>query len=233
MSQMHSGKDAAMQLLAGLLLLGGGIVNAQNPPATPAVGTQPTAVPSAVAPMVPSAEQCLAATVPASNLEYCKLRLEQQKYRLERVKQDSDKFTPAATALAVLVSALVGFGTIIFNLISANRQARLQVQLKALEVVMGASGPNSGRERLKVVKKLLGEKLTAGIDENVVIEGVGTGHDESRRTLLKLLAEHPDRRVEILAEWEVVFEKAKLVDHIRLLQQHVGSNQPAASVNQL
>jgi hypothetical protein len=103
------------------------------------------------------------------------------------------------------------------------------VQLKALEVVMGASGPNSGRERLKVVKKLLGEKLTAGIDENVVIEGVGTGHDESRRTLLKLLAEHPDRRAEILAEWEVVFEKSKLVDYIRLLQQRVGSNQPPSS----
>jgi hypothetical protein len=52
----------------------------------------------------------------------------------------------------------------------------------------------------------------------MAIEGVGIGHDESRRTLLKLLAEYPSHRQQILADWAVVFGDSKLNPNIQDLQ---------------
>ena len=90
---------------------------------------------------------------------------------------------------------------------------------EALEVVISAAGPKSAKERLDVVSQMLGDDWIPESRKNdLTIKGVGIGHDESRRVLLKLLAEQPDKRQQILADWEIVFGDGSLGIHIRALQ---------------
>jgi hypothetical protein len=166
------------------------------------------------------------------HLEQCKFRLEQQKYSLEARKRRDEQAAMYAAVAAVLVSALVGFGTIIFNLILSNRQGRLQTKLKALEVVISAAGPKSAKERLDVVSQMLGDDwIPEARKEDLTIKGIGVGHDESRRTLLKLLAEYPDKREEMLADWATVFGDGSLGPHISALQHPKNSASVAPLVD--
>jgi len=181
---------------------------------------------------VGGAPDCKTATsLSSGEAEVCKLQLQRDQYQLEVQKLDDQRAVSVQTAWALVVSALLGFGTIVFNLKIANEQARLQAKLKALEVVTSASGPKSGQQRLAVVRKLLGTEMFPEPDE-MVIEGVGTGHDESRRTLLKLLAEHPGDRKDILHDWSLVFRDSKLSPNIQDLQNPKltsGSGHPTTS----
>lgn len=192
--------------------------NTLPPSASSPEASSPQAGIEQVSQKVGGATDCKTATsLSSGEAEVCKLQLQRDQYQLEVQKLDDQRRATLLTAIALVASAAVGFLTIGLNLKTANDQARLQAKLKALEVVTSASGPKSGQQRLAVVRKLLGAEMFPDSAE-MVIEGVGTGHDESRRTLLKLLAEHPNHRQEILADWAVVFSDSKLKPNIEALQ---------------
>jgi hypothetical protein len=89
-------------------------------------------------------------------------------------------------------------------------------------VVVSAAGPNSARERLIVVGKLLGSDLKLETKpEDLNAAGIGAGHDQNRKDLLKMLADYPDRQLEILDLWFVVFGKTSLGDNIKDLRQYI------------
>jgi hypothetical protein len=217
----------------GILLVGTCVyANAAPPSASSPEASSPQPTIEQLGQKVGGTPDCKTATsLSSGEAEVCKLQLQRDQYQLEVQKLDDQRAVSVQTAWALVVSALLGFGTIVFNLKIANDQARLQAKLKALEVVTSASGPKSGQQRLAVVRKLLGTEMFPEPDE-MVIEGVGTGHDESRRTLLKLLAEHPGHRPEILDDWSVVFRDSKLSPNIQALQNAKltsGSGHPTAS----
>jgi len=118
-----------------------------------------------------------------------------------------------------------------YNIRNANYQARIQAKLKAIEVVIAAAGPNSARERLAVVRQLLGNDLIeSSLANNLVIHGVGPGHDQSRKDLIKMLLEYPDRREEVLQLWEIAFGRSRLkenIQEIRAALQDGKSGSPA------
>jgi hypothetical protein len=210
-----------------LALLVSGPANTQTPPASSADPTLSQAGTAPVGRVADHGPDCQAASLSNWEVEVCKLRLQQHQYELDRQKGRDQKVASTLTGVALVASALAGFGAIVFNLVTANRQARLQAKLKALEVVMSASGPNSAKERLKVIEQLLGTGLVPSADKDMVIEGIGVGHDENRRTLLKLLAEYPEHRQEMLADWAIVFPPPnKLHKNIADLQSGKVSSQP-------
>jgi len=217
----------------GILLVGMSVyANAAPPSASSPEGSSPQTAMEQVSQRVGTAPDCKTATsLSSGEAEVCKLQLQRDQYQLEVQKLDDQRRTTLLTAIAVVASAIAGFLTIGLNLRTANDQARLQAKLKALEVVTSASGPKSGQQRLAVVRKLLGTEMFPDSDE-MVIEGVGIGHDESRRTLLKLLAEQPSHRQQILADWAVVFDDSKLYPNIQALQNAKltsGSGHPTTS----
>jgi hypothetical protein len=178
-------------------------------PQTQSASSQPTQQPTI---------DCKAWPLPVVNLDACKLRLAQAEYELEATKAEAQKFATYLTLGTLFVTASVGFGTIVFNIRNAAAQARLQSRLKALEVVVSAAGPNTALHRLEVVNQILGDSLGSPLSTDGVIKGVGPGHDQNRRELLKSLADHPDGREEILASWELLFGETSLGKQIKALR---------------
>jgi hypothetical protein len=187
------------------------LAQSASPAAQPTPSQAGVSTPTTPAGSVGSAD-CRDPAYAKSSLEYCK-------YLLEEEKLNEQRTSSWTTAVALFLSALVGFGTIIFNIRNATAQARLQAKLKALEVVVSATGPNSARQRLAIVDGILGSDLVPeATNPQYEIEGIGTGHDEGRRDLLKSLADHPERRADIISDWEVVFGNSKLGPNIRALR---------------
>jgi hypothetical protein len=142
---------------------------------------------------------------------------------IERAKLVEQQRATKLTMATILVTAALGFGTIAYNLRNTSRQAQLQAKLKALDVVISASGPNAARERLATVAKLLGPDLRLDTQpSDLDIAGVGAGHDQNRKDLIRMLAENPQRQLEILALWDVLFGKTALGPSIEALKGHVG-----------
>lgn len=155
-----------------------------------------------------------AALTQALDLEAQKVRIEEDKLKIERAKLDEQSRATVITAIALALSAIAGFGTILYNANASNQQAKLQASLKALEVVMSAGGPTSARQRLEVVEKILGKDLAPNVAKDMVIEGIGAGHDENRKELIRMLVEFPDQRLETLALWDIAFGHTKLKENL-------------------
>jgi hypothetical protein len=131
--------------------------------------------------------------------------------QVEKDKLAAPQYATYLTLGTIVVTALVGFGTIAYNVRNAKSQAELQARLKALEIVISAAGPNTAKERLKIVKELLGEKfIEPSVGKNMIAQGVGPGHDQNRKDLMKMLLEYPDRRREVFSLWGVAFGDSNL-----------------------
>jgi hypothetical protein len=82
--------------------------------------------------------------------------LEREKLAVEIGKLEEQRKATLLTLFTIVVTALIGFGTVAYNIRNANYQAHMQAKLKAIEVVMTAPGPTSARQRLKVSVNCLG-----------------------------------------------------------------------------
>jgi flagellar biosynthesis/type III secretory pathway M-ring protein FliF/YscJ len=151
-------------------------------------------------------------------IEREKVAIERDKLNLETKRLDQQGASNYLTAAAIFFSALIGLGTIAYNIRNSSREARLQAKLKAVEVVMSAAGARSAQQRLAIVQRILGRDVDLDILSESVMSGVGFGHDQAIRELLGLVATHPERRAQILAQWQAVFGRTNLSTTIEALQ---------------
>jgi len=164
-------------------------------------------------------------TLPPTCCEREKLDIEREKIVIEHEKLKQQRESNFLTGMALVLSALVGLGTIAYNIRNANKQARLQAKLKAIEVVMSAAGPGSAKQRLEIVNDILGGEVRLNLNPaDLELAGIGAGHDQNRRELLKMLADHPDNQKSILEQWAVIFGSTNLIKNIADLQSL--SNEP-------
>jgi hypothetical protein len=150
--------------------------------------------------------------------------------RIENAKLEQQEKARFYTVATIVLTALIEFATVVSTIQNANsqasnqaklanEQAQLLAKLKALEIVTNAPGPSAARHRYRIVKKLLGEKL---LGEKLLGEespgeepsmedfaGVGPGHDQSRKELIQMLLEYPERQAEVLCFWEIAFKENK------------------------
>jgi hypothetical protein len=154
-------------------------------------------------------------------------QIQLDKLQLEKDKLAEQRIATFLTLGTIAVTALIGFGTIAYNIRNAKNQAKLQVRLKALEVVVSAVGPNTARERLKIVEQLLGKEfIEPSVGENLIAQGVGQGHDQNRKDLIKMLLEYPDQRTDVFALWGVAFGRTNLGKDITAIAKVLDDKAP-------
>ena len=51
--------------------------------------------------------------------------------------------------------------------------------------------------------------------------GIGPGHDQNRKDLIKMLIDNPTRQLEVLDLWQIVFAKTNLGKSMRDLRAHI------------
>jgi hypothetical protein len=147
-------------------------------------------------------------------------------YEIELAKLAAQQRSANLTLITILVTGILGFATVAYNLRNANKQAQLQAKLKAIDVVISAAGPNSARERLIVVSKLMGSDLVLETKpDDLDAAGIGAGHDQNRKDLIKMLIDNPSRELEVLDLWQIVFVKTNLGKNMRDLRSHIEARQ--------
>jgi hypothetical protein len=54
--------------------------------------------------------------------------------------------------------------------------------------------------------------------EELEAAGIGAGHDQNRKDLIKMLIDNPTRQLEVLDMWQLVFAKTNLGKNMRDLR---------------
>lgn len=148
-------------------------------------------------------------------LELQKLQVEKQKleletwkahaqYELDAQKAHDERVRTIWTALSIVVSFLAGAGTLLFGIISQRSQAKLQFEMKAAEIVMDSKGPRAARTRAALLHKLFPTRLPEDLSATINVKELPTSSTESRKELLKMLAEKSTPS-EIIRYWLQIF----------------------------
>jgi hypothetical protein len=177
------------------------------------------------APATPASQEVLQA-------EIDQLRTENDRLLklIEKLEQKPAEKSPDRTPLwALFATATLGVATLGWNAWNASKQAELQSKLKALDVVVGANGPESARDRLRIVENMLGGELFDALLKDEPLKGMGSGHNENRKALISMLMEYPNQRGEVLQLWKTLFPKGGLALDLQRLETSLGPSQVAAT----
>jgi hypothetical protein len=150
-------------------------------------------------------------------IEVRKIQIEEQKLRIEEKKLEQQIYASMFTSLAILISAFATFFTLRinsktlalnsealkFNSENAKYSAKLQTKLKAIDIIMNSPGPKTAEHRLKLINQVLDEELVK--PEDLKLVGIGPGHDTSRKELIKMLIDNPDKQKKIIQLWKITF----------------------------
>ena len=143
-------------------------------------------------------------------LDERRLVLDRERFAFEQKKYDRDHGLEWGKAWAAIGSVLatlaVAVSAYIFQLRTRKRDEALQFQLKAAEIVMDARDTTQARRKAEFLTKLFPGPLslldTALKAQNFPFFGRSV---ETREDLLKVLAQHPESRSEIIRAWEILF----------------------------
>jgi hypothetical protein len=144
--------------------------------------------------------------------------IEEQKLEIERDKLTIERSRIRWTALATVAPFLGVLLTIGFSMWSLTKQfrqqsqqqekdAQLQFELKAAEILFAGKTPLAVQNRGKAMKALFGERLRNNFadayDPSEISERI---HDpEPKRFFLELLLKHPDKQIQIIQLWKDLF----------------------------
>jgi hypothetical protein len=132
------------------------------------------------------------------------LELDRLKYQLEVQKAQDEKSKTVWTAASIVLSFAIGAGTLLFGILTQNRQARLEFEMKAAEIVMDAKGPRGALTKAQILSSLFPKRLPPNFAESMDKEHFKGSSAESKRELLKLLAEKSSP-AQIVQYWQQLF----------------------------
>lgn len=159
---------------------------------------------------------------PSSSLEEKKLELERDKLAVEKSKIPW-------TALATIVPLIGVLFTVAYSAWSFRKQsqqqvaqrnedakqveqqrredAKLQFELKAAEIAFAGETPLAVQHRAGALKAMFGERLSDDFlsSYDPYKFGEKVGNPDSRKFLLELLLQHPDKQLEIVLFWKQLF----------------------------
>ncbi len=139
-------------------------------------------------------------------VEEKKLAIEESKLALERRKQGFDILIGSLGALGIAVPLLAAAWTLRDQRINRKEEAKVQFQLKAAEIAMAARDSTQVQNKARLLKTLFPDWLPDGFAENFNPKSYQLGTSMERREgLVKLLAEHPESREEIIRAWDLLF----------------------------
>jgi hypothetical protein len=128
---------------------------------------------------------------------------------IEREKLKIERFKAWWTGISVVVSVAIGAGTLLFDVWSQNRTAELQFELKAAEIALNTDNPAITKKKSVVLGQLFPNRLppefSKGFDPILVLEEDKVHGSDDKKMLIRLLAERPQQRAQILSDWKQLF----------------------------
>jgi hypothetical protein len=148
-------------------------------------------------------------------IEQEKLRLDERRVRVEERKAKQGFLTRVGVVIPLAVALLALAGNVWSE--HRAREDRIQAardafELKVADLVMDTTGPFETRGRANAMKQLfpkrLGADFASSFDPEQASDRKKFERDQrvaAKKELLKLLAEHPDDRDQILSTWRQLF----------------------------
>lgn len=132
-------------------------------------------------------------------------RLDFDKYKYER-DQELEKRKVYVTGLSVAVPLLAAVLAYMVQVWVRKRDETLQFQLKAAEIVMDSRDTNEAMRKGEMLTKLFPKRLDTLKQalQKDTFPYFGPSN-ERREELLRILAQYPESRKDILAAWEMLF----------------------------
>jgi len=140
-----------------------------------------------------------------------RLALDRERFADRKDKQKKRRLD--STGISIIVSTVLALITLFYNSkqqrLLEEETARHAFQLKAAEIVMSTDSPESTRNKAEVLQKLFPQELDREFSAKVKIPPHECpqldGAAEAKEALIKLLAEHPSQRDQIIRDWSAVF----------------------------
>jgi hypothetical protein len=135
-----------------------------------------------------------------------RLRLDSEKYLRD---YDLEKQKALWATVSVSIPLLLAVLAYLFQVYARKRDEALQFELKAAEIVMNARDANEARKKAQAMTQMFPHRLPALETALVKSEKEPFPYFgpavEVREELLKVLAEHPESRREIIRAWQIMF----------------------------
>ena len=160
-----------------------------------------------------------------------RLAFDQQKAGRE---QELEHYKLLATALSVTVPALVAALAYVFQVWARRRDEQLQFQLKVAEIVMDVRDSDVARRKAQFLSQLFPkrlESLSTGLTQDNKLTYFGPSM-ERREELLRLLAQYPERKADIIRAWEVLFPWSTDQDWFKALKADSTLNRNAPNLKE-
>jgi flagellar biosynthesis/type III secretory pathway M-ring protein FliF/YscJ len=144
------------------------------------------------------------------SLDERRFQLDTKRFEFEKAKYERDRGLEWGKAWAaigsVLVTLGVGLSAYLFQIRTRKRDEALQFQLKAAEIVMDARDTNQARRKAEFLTQLFRDRLDP-LDKALKAEHFPFfgRSQETKEDLLKVLAQHPESRSDIIRAWEILF----------------------------
>jgi hypothetical protein len=153
----------------------------------------------------------------AVDIEQVKLRLEGEKVHLEREKLMLEISKARYTNLSVFGSLVIAMTAVMGTTLGTYMQKQIsetQVMTKTVEIALDAESPYEAKARAEMLAAVFGDRLPLSLQKfpeiNPAVFGSRKdGTIELRKELIKLLADKPQQRGQILRDWQVLFPADK------------------------
>lgn len=139
----------------------------------------------------------------------------------ENLRVESDK--AAWAAIGVVLPILGGLGTVAYGVWSLRKSIEAQFGVKAAEVILQGENSREALGRARFLRAIFGELLPRGFTQRVKeyeagkhgpVRGGSPGAIMAKKEIIKLLAERPEQRAQILADWRALFPDDEWVSRI-------------------
>ena len=159
------------------------------------------------------------------------LQIEREKIELEREKLKVELKKTIWTAVGAVIPIFVALGTIIYGVWSLRETAMSQFTTKVAELALAAPDPNQAKNRARILALWFKESLPGDFNrrlEEFKPEEFGTfGEDTpSKKELFQAIAEHPDKRADLIETWEALFPSDEWTDSLHSLSGVKPSKRP-------
>ena len=134
-------------------------------------------------------------------LERERLAFDKEKYQRDHALERKKAFGTIASLAVPLVAAVVAY---VLQLFSRRHDATLQFQLKAAELVMDSRDTEQARSKAEFLTRLFPGRVGAIATGKEPLPYFGPTM-ERREELLRLLAQYPETRGDIVRAWEILF----------------------------
>jgi hypothetical protein len=143
-------------------------------------------------------------------LEREKLRLDRKRLKLDAKKANTERWKSFWTSLGLVVPLLIAAIPVAYSAMTFQRTAEIQFSTKAVEVALSASSGPDAIGRARVIAALYPDLLPTGYEQRLAALDRGRYGDATvfpKMELMKLLAQQPAHRGQLLADWRMLFPR--------------------------